>query len=136
MNNVCSEVHEILNDFIRREAMYIYSPYNKLKFFTLVDKDDFIHNSDKSIDEYILSHNLEYKWTRLNIKDNFSYKQLKRFEKSELSLDEYIKKHNLYEATLTDSDKDADYIENDIEQYDAYDLDYDNYSDSNDGWGE
>ena len=136
MNHVCSEVHDILNEFISREVMYIYSPYNKLKFFTLADKEDFIHNSDASIDEYILSHNLEYKWTRLNIKENFSYKQLKRFEKSGLSLDEYITKYNLYEATLTDSDIEHDCTENSADEYNYVDLDYNDYSDSNDSWGE
>ena len=140
MNNICNEVQNILTEFISREAMYIYSPYDKRKFFNLVDKDNFVHNSTASIDEYILSHNLEYKWSRQNIKENFSYKQLKRFEKSGLSLDEYIKKNNLYEATLTDSDKELESIENNMENYDDYDLEYDlvydNYSDSNDSWGE
>ena len=135
MDTVCNEVHTALQDFISREVLYIYAPYNKRKFFTLEDKEDFIHNSDKSLDEYILSNNLEYKWTRHNIRENFSYKQLKRFEKSGLTLDEYIEKNNLYEATLTDSDKETEYIH----YSDECDSNYDNYdsdNDSSEGWGE
>ena len=81
MDTICNEVHTALQDFISREVLYIYAPYNKRKFFTLEDKEDFIHNSDKSLDEYILSNNLEYKWTRHNIRDNFSYKQYKDLKK-------------------------------------------------------
>ena len=134
MENICSEVVQILNDFVNREVVYIYSPYNKRKFFTLEDKEDFIHNSDKTIDEYILAHNLEYKWSRQNIKDNFTYKQLKQFNNSNLSLDDFITKYNLYNATLTDSDKD----EFDEEMYHLEDdsLDDSYYDSENDSWGE
>ena len=86
LDNVCSGVKEILNEFISREAKYIYAPYNKRKMFTLKDKEDYLHNSNLSIDEYIQKHNLEYKWTRINIEENFTYKQMNRFKKSGLSL--------------------------------------------------
>ena len=134
MENICSEVVEILNDFVNREVVYIYSPYNKRKFFTLEDKEDFIHNNDNTIDGYILAHNLEYKWSRQNIKDNFTYKQLKQFNNSNLSLDDFITKYNLYNATITDSDKD-DFNE---EMYHSGDDSFDDsyYNSENDSWGE
>ena len=112
MYNICNEATDALNEFINREYIYVYAPYDKTKLFTLEDKIDYLHNSTLSLDEYIKTHNLEYKWTRINIKDNFSYKQQKRFEKSGLSLDDYITKNNLYTSTISDSD-----VEDKIDEY-------------------
>ena len=134
MENICSEVVEILNDFVNREVVYIYSPYNKRKLFTLKDKEDFIHNSDNTINEYILAHNLEYKWSRQNIKDNFTYKQLKQYNNSNLSLDDFITKYNLYNATITDSDKYDFDKELHHSEDDSFDDSY--YNSENDSWGE
>lgn len=136
LDNVCSGVKEILNEFISREAKYIYAPYNKRKMFTLKDKEDYLHNSNLSIDEYIQKHNLEYKWTRINIKENFTYKQMKRFKKSGLSLDEYIEKHNLYSSTLSESDPEE--VINSPDFFGIHDdeeYEYDEYYDD-DSWGE
>ena len=154
MRYICNEVQDMLTDFINREAKYIYAPYNKRRLFTLEDKDDYLRNSTLSIDEYIVKYNLEYKWKRQNIKDNFSYKQQKRFEKSGLSLDEYIEKNNLYTSSITsdkndnlceidilsyssDDNNDYDDYDNDYDNndYDDYDNDYDNDYDDN-SWGE
>jgi hypothetical protein len=138
LNNLCSGVKEILNEYISREANYIYAPYNKRKMFTLKDKEDYLHNSNLSIDEYIHKYNLEYKWTRINIQDNFTYKQLKRFKKSGLSLDEYIEKYNLYSSTLSESEQE-DNINSlnlfGIRENDEYDY-ADYYDDDIDSWGE
>lgn len=138
LDNMCSGVKEILNEYISREANYIYAPYNKRKMFTLKDKDDYLHNSNLSIDEYIHKHNLEYKWTRINIEENFTYKQLKRFKKSGLSLDEYIEKYNLYSSTLSESDTEEHINSPDFFGIqDDEECEYgDYYDDDNDSWGE
>jgi hypothetical protein len=97
----------------------------------LEDREDFVRNSDLSVDEYIQKHNLEYKWKRLKIQENFTYKQQKRFENSELTLDEYIENNNLYTATITESEKEM-YILSD----DEYEDDIVYSSDDNSGWGD
>jgi hypothetical protein len=144
MNYVCDGVHEALKEFVNREAVYIYAPNNKRKLFTLEDKIDYLHKSTLSLDEYIRTYNLEYKWTRMIIKENFSYKQQKRFENSGLSLDEYIEKNNLYTATLTDSEKQdesndtrmSDEDDNNNYDYANYNYNDDDDNDDNDSWGE
>ena len=100
MNHVCDEVHVVLKEFISREAEYIYSPNDRRKLFSLEDREDFVRNSTMSVDEYIQKYNLEYTWQRMNIKENFSYKQQKRFERRGLSLDEYIEYNKLDSATI------------------------------------
>lgn len=142
MNYVAEEVHNILTEFINREAQYIYSSYDKRKLFSLEDKEDYLRNSVLSIDEYIVKHNLEYKWKRENIRENMSYKQQKRFEKSNMTLDEYIDANDLYTATITNDNESSEidmYNSDEYDEYDNYDNydydDYDEYSD-NDGWGD
>jgi hypothetical protein len=136
MNYVCSQVKEALSEFINREATYIYSSYDKRKLFSLENREDFVKNSILSVDEYIIKHNLEYKWKRMNIKENFSYKQQKRFEKSGMTLDEYIESNDLYTSTIT-SDKETE--SNEIDLLMIYEDDGDDYydysDDDNDGWG-
>ena len=140
MNNVCDEVHSALEDFISREAKYIYSPNDRRKMFSLEDKEDFVRNSNLSVDEYIQKHNLEYKWKRNVIQENFTYKQRKKFEKSGLSLDDYIEVNNLYSATIiSDNDSNEIYLsDNENGEYDEYDDydEYDIYEYSDDGWGD
>ena len=140
MNHVCSQVKESLSEFINREATYIYSSFEKRKLFSLEDREDFVRNSVLSVDEYIIKHNLEYKWKRMNIKENFSYKQQKRFEKSGMTLDEYIESNDLYTSTIT-SDKETESNEIDLLMMyeDDEDEDYYDYSDDDDdddGWGD
>ena len=153
MEHISNIVQDALNEFINREATYIYSEYNKRKLFSLEDKEDYLHNSNLSIDEYIQKHNLEYKWSRLNIQENFTYKQQKQFKNSGLSLDEFIEKKNLYTATITGNEENESNESNEIDMYINYDDDYTDYSDNfyledndydyidndddiNDGWGE
>jgi hypothetical protein len=131
MDKVCDGVHEALEEFVSREAQYIYSPNDRRKLFSLEDREDFVRNSDLSVDEYIQKHNLEYKWKRLKIQENLTYKQQKRFENSELTLDEYIENNNLYTATITESEKEM-YILSD----DEYEDDIVYSSDDNSGWGD
>ena len=140
MNYVCSQVKESISEFINREATYIYSSYDKRKLFSLEDREDFVRNSTLSVDEYIIKYNLEYKWKRMNIKENFSYKQQKRFEKSGMTLDEYIESNDLYTSTIT-SDKETESNEIDLSMMyeDDEDNDYYDYSDDDDdddGWGD
>lgn len=125
MEHISDIVQDALNEFINRESTYIYSEYNKRKLFSLEDKEDYLHNSNLSIDEYIQKHNLEYKWSRLNIQENFTYKQQKQFKNSGLSLDEFIEKKNLYTATITGNDENES---NEIDMYINYDDD-DDYTD-------
>ena len=136
MNHVCDEVHLALKEFISREAVYIYSPNDRRKLFSLEDREDFVRNSTLSVDEYIQKHNLEYKWKRLNIQENFSYKQQKRFEKSGLSLDDYIEANNLYSATIfgEDDSNEINLSENEDDGY--FDDAYEYSDDDNDGWGD
>jgi len=131
MDKVCSGVSEALEEFVNREVQYIYSPNDRRKLFSLEDREDFVRNSDLSVDEYIQKHNLEYKWKRLNIKENFTYRQQNRFENSGLTLDEYIEKNDLYTATITESEKEM-YILSD----DEYEDDIVYSSDDNSGWGD
>ena len=143
MTTICSEANKLIDEFINREAIYIYSPNSKRKFFTLEDKEDFVHNSDATIDEYILKHNLEYKWTRQYIKDTFTYKQMKHFNNSNLSLDEYIKKYNLYESTFQNDNDNNNDNDNEFDYEMHYNLhdtgdenSYDSLYSDNDSWGE
>ena len=144
MEYVAEGVHETLNEFINREAQYIYSSYDKRKLFSLEDKEDYLRNSDLSVEEYIVKHNLEYKWKRLNIQENMSYKQQKRFEKSQMTLDEYIDANDLYTATITNDTESSEFDiyniddEDDVDDEDDYEYEYeydDEYSDI-DGWGD
>ena len=141
MDYVCEEVHTALKEFISREAQYIYSPNDRRKMFSLEDKEDFVRNSNLSIDEYIQKHNLEYKWKRNVIQTNFTYKQQKKFEKSGLSLDDYIETNNLYSATIIrEDDSNEIFLSDNEDDYNYYDIDdiddIDEYSDDNDGWGD
>ena len=139
MNHVCDEVHVVLKEFISREAEYIYSPNDRRKLFSLEDREDFVRNNTMSVDEYIQKHNLEYKWKRMNIQANLSYKQQKIFEKSGLSLDDYIEANNLYSATIfgEDDSNELKLTEDDYEEYEDYEDDTYEYSDNdNDGWGD
>jgi hypothetical protein len=135
MNHVCDEVHTAINEFISRETVYIYSPNDRRKLFSLEDREDFVRNSTLSVDEYIQKYNLEYKWKRLNIQENFSYKQQKRFEKSGLSLDDYIEDNNLYSATIFGEDDSNEMYLLDDEEYDDY-YEYSNDDNDDDGWGD
>ena len=141
MNHVCEEVHKALNEFISREAVYIYSPNDRRKLFSLEDRENFVRNSTLSVDEYIQKHNLEYKWKKINIQENFTYKQQKRFEKSGLSLDDYIEANNLYSATIFGEDDSNELKLSEDEDYYDYDDDddddvYEYSDDDNDGWGD
>lgn len=141
MNHVCEEVHKALNEFISREAVYIYSPNDRRKLFSLEDREDFVRNSTLSVDEYIQKHNLEYKWKKVNIQENFTYKQQKRFETSGLSLDDYIESNNLYSATIFGEDDSNELKlpeDEDEDYYDDYSDDdmYEYSDDDNDGWGD
>ena len=133
MDSVAEGVHEILKEFINREAQYIYSSYDKRKLFSLKDKEDYLHNSVLSVEEYIVEHNLEYKWKRENIRENMSYRQQKRFEKSKMTLDEYIDANDLYTATITNDNESSEFYIYNSDDYE-YDDDNDDYSD--DGWGD
>lgn len=144
MNYVCSQVKKALSEFINREGIYIYSSYDKRKLFSLEDREDFVRNSILSVDEYIKKYNLEYKWKRINIKENFSYKQQKRFERSGLTLDEYIESNDLYTSTITD-DRETESNEIDMllmygnrneDVEDDYYAGYGDDDDDNDGWGD
>ena len=106
------------------------------------DKEDYLRNSDLSVEEYIVKHNLEYKWKRINIQENMSYKQQKRFEKSQMTLDEYIDANDLYTATITNDTESSEFdiynIDDDEDDVDDYEYEYeydDEYSDI-DGWGD
>lgn len=136
MNYICEEVHKALNKFISREAVYIYSPNDRRKLFSLEDREDFVRNSTLSVDEYIQKHNLEYKWKRMNIQKNFSYKQQKRFEKSGLSLDDYIEANNLYSATIFGEDDSNEIYLSENEDDDYFDDAYEYSDDDTDGWGD
>ena len=132
MDSVAEGVHEILKEFINREAQYIYSSYDKRKLFSLKDKEEYIHNSVLSVEEYIVKHNLEYKWKRENIRENMSYRQQKRFEKSKMTLDEYIDANDLYTATITNDNESSEFY-----VYNSDDYEYDDNDDySDDGWGD
>ena len=142
INHVCEEVKEALNEFISREAIYIYSPNDRRKLFSLEDREDFVRNSTLSVDEYIQKNNLEYKWKKANIQENFTYKQKKRFEKSGLSLDDYIEANNLYSATIFGEDDSNEInlseedIYDDFDDFDDFDDEYEYSDEENDGWGD
>ena len=59
MDKVCSGVNEALEEFVSREVQYIYSPNDRRKLFSLEDREDFVRNSDLSVDEYIQKHNMK-----------------------------------------------------------------------------
>ena len=136
MDYVCEEVHTALKEFMSREVLFIYSPNDRRRMFSLEDREDFVRNSTLSVDDYIQKHNLEYKWKRNVIQTNFTYKQQKRFEKSGLSLDDYIEANNLYSATIiSEDDSNEMFLSENEDDYGNYN-DIDEYSDDNDGWGD
>ena len=142
LDYVCDEVTQSLVNFVSREHEYIYAPDNKRKLFTLADKEEFVHKSSLSIDEYIKVHNLEYEWRRLHIKETFTYKQRQAFRNSDLTLEEFVDKHHLCDKpnpkhnsrNYTDtSDSDASYDNcNEDDEDDGDDED----GESVDSWGE
>ena len=78
------------------------------------------------------------------IRETFSYKQEKNFQRSGLTLDEYIEKHNLFDHLNTDVDDngDNDDIISDNNDYnnlnDDDDDEYIEFSDNDEstGWGD
>ena len=126
-------VHDILKEFIQREMVYYYCDPHKRKLFTLEESQHFIHNSTLSIDNYIKKYNLEYKWKRRHIRQHFTYRQERDFQRSDLTLDEYVEKNKLcVNPQINNYEFNENYYD---ENYDVYDDIQDDDDDSM-GWGD
>ena len=126
---ISKEVNNILNEFINRESIYIYSDKKVRDLFTLEQKEEWLEGN-MSIEEYIVKHNLReiYKEKKNQKEKEFIEKKQHEHQKQ---IDKELYYDKLEEEGYFDNYEyyDSDYVESDSEEEDYYD-EYSSDSDS------
>lgn len=121
MKPISDEVNNVLNEFINRESIYIYSDKEVRDLFTLKQKEEWLYGN-MSIDEYIVKHNL-----REISKEKKTQQEKEFIEKKEYEHKKQIDKELYYDELEANGyfDNyeyyDSDYVESDSEEENYYD---------------